>query len=350
MLGLALLACGPGLPEVDAELAARLDAALDAGRLSSGAPGVAAAVLTPEGATWLGAAGLADVEQGLAVDPTHGFRIGSITKTYVSATTLALADAGTLSVDDPVAAWIDDVPFPDLTLRHLLGHTSGLVDYTETPEFLQHLADPWTLQEVVAACVDDGPLFAPGQAWSYSNTNYHALALVLEAVTGGTWAEAVGDGAFVPARLGSTWAEGWQEAATPLVRGYLGDLDVTEGIDPVWTGPAGGIVATAADVVKWLLYLFHGDVLSEEGLALMRTPVTLTDGSTADYGLGLYLVEVEGSVREGHTGSTMGFQSDAFLDDDRRIIVAVLVNDFAVESQEVSAGLWSELLEWYDPT
>ncbi len=328
----------------DPDLSSALQEALDRGRIAVGAPGATAAVCVEGGGRWVGASGLVDEETGDEVAVGDAFRIGSITKTYVAALTLLEVEDGHLGLDDVVESWRPGLleRGAEITVRMLLSHTSGLPSYTDIGSFLQHMADPVEPEEVITWSDEEPDRFEPGQGWEYSNTNYFVLALVLEEVTGEPWHVVQRRRLLDPLGLDRTWVEQDEPDQQELVTGHLAGLVMTVNYDPSWGWASGGMVSTAAEQVRWLDALLGGEVLSAESLEAMTTPTVLPDGTVTEYGLGLYLVDSPLGPRQGHTGSTMGFQSDLFRIVGSGWVVAALVNDFAAEASDVSEELWQE--------
>jgi D-alanyl-D-alanine carboxypeptidase len=169
---------------------ADLDAALEKSFQESEAPGVVAAVQTPE-YTWIRALGVADRTSKEPMTPDVHHRIGSVTKTFTGTLLLQAADEGLLSLDDTIDRYVDGVPNGDkITLSQMADMTSGVANYSETEQFDDELtSDPyqvWKPEQLVQLGLKDSPLFDPGTEWHYSNTNTVLLGLVLEQVTGET--------------------------------------------------------------------------------------------------------------------------------------------------------------------
>lgn len=359
-LALGLIGCPASAPAPDptpeepptfsAETSEALRVALGRARVNPvgnavAPPGATAAVIAPDGRIWTGAAGFSDDGAALEMDPADLLRIGSITKTWVAAATLRVIGDDALSLDDTVDGWFPDIPHADvMTVRDLLAHTSGIPSYTDITEFLEGgFTDPVEHEQIVDWSVAHGPDFAPGDAFAYSNTNYYVLGLILEDVTGREAHEALWD-LYATAGQRGTFMEGEEEGTFAPVRGYLDGLDVTTRVDPSWTWTSGGLVAPAEDVARWMAALVDGRVLGEELTALQQTETQAPTGP-AGYGLGMYVVDRGWGLMRGHTGSTMGFQSDCFVHAGSGVVVATQANDFLSEASDLSDALWAALEE-----
>ena len=172
---------------------AALDTALEESFEQSAAPGVVAAVQTPE-YTWVRALGVADRTSEEPMTPDVHQRIGSVTKPFTISLLLQAVDEGLLSLDDTIDRYVEGVPNGDvITLAQMANMTSGLANYSENKQFDGDPgADPykvWEPEELAQIGIEDSPLFDPGTEFYYSNTNTVLLGLVLEQVT----SELIGD-------------------------------------------------------------------------------------------------------------------------------------------------------------
>ncbi|MFD5917246.1 serine hydrolase domain-containing protein [Kitasatospora sp. NPDC058201] len=276
--------------------------------------------------TWRDAAGVTDLDSGRPARADGRFRIGSITKTFVSTVVLQLADEGRLRLDDPVDRYLPGV-VPNggaITLRQVLNHTSGLYDYLEDPQFLFHdeaslrafLAQGrWTNyrpEQLVTVGVQHAPYFAPGQGWHYSNTNYILTGMIIKKVTGHTWQREVEKRIVEPLNLDNTSFPGsWPGIPGPHAHGYVklpeGPADVTL-INPTVGDAAGNGISTTSDLDRFHAALFGGKLLSAARLAEMTTAVP-APMIGAHYGLGLIRYDLPCGEVWGHTGGIPGFNS-----------------------------------------
>jgi D-alanyl-D-alanine carboxypeptidase len=305
-------------------------------------PAVVLLVNSPQLGTWIGAAGLADIDAGVPVQAGDRFRIGSITKTFVATIVLQLADEEVLSLDNLMSQWlpaeiIENLPYGDeITLRQLLNMTSGIFSYTDSDAFNEAVDSApthrWTAAETVEYVYDEEPYFPPGEGYYYSNTNYNLLHLIIEAATGSTLADALQTRIFAPLDMGETYLESGSELAKGIVRGYSaaddGLQDVTDINEGVGLGD-GGIISTAADLARFPRALLRGDLLSEAALDEMLAMVDDDEGG--HYGLGIVFSESEWGAVYGHTGATAGFQSEMWYFPDQDVAIVALTNYFDSE-------------------
>lgn len=342
---LLLFACRE--PEFDPALAASLQSALDAARADIDAPGASAAVYVPGVGLWQGVSGEANLNPSVPTTPEHLFRVGSITKTFVGAAVLQLHEEGALGLDDPLDLYLPDAPHAAaVTLRQLLNHTAGYADYVETLTFLGSLNQHRSPEQLIALIADEPLRFTPGAEFAYSNTHFVLLGMVIEVVTRSSYQEVLRDRLLDHNNLKNTLFPTVDGLTAPMAHGYLGEGgdvdDVTEDLDPAGTWAAGEMLAPADELVAWARALYSAE-LSAESLSAMTTPTALPDGSTTDYGLACYVQEVAGAETWGHSGSTLGFQSQMRYRPADGAAVVVLVNNFLSEADLIDAALWEEV-------
>ncbi|MFC9257277.1 serine hydrolase domain-containing protein [Amycolatopsis thailandensis] len=305
-----------------------LRSALD-GVHGAGVPGVFAEVRAGE-LVWRGAAGVADLETGRPVEIGMRQRVGSITKTFVSAAVLRQVEAGRLDLDAPIGDHLPRLVPGErgraITIRMLLNHTSGLAEYLPYAfPSLKELA-PGSLDdnrfrrfrptELIAMGVDAPATGEPGSTPGiYSNTNYLLLGELLEHLTGTPAEEHISRTIIEPAGLANTGFP----AGPPIVGAHSRMYEALFGaIDPPrdysvynmsWVMTGAGLVSTVEDLNRFYRKLLDGEIVSPSSLAEMQrlVPVIAQDGRLIDYGLGLYKTEIPGhGVFWGHDGTVWG--------------------------------------------
>ncbi|MBB5954506.1 D-alanyl-D-alanine carboxypeptidase [Saccharothrix tamanrassetensis] len=298
------------------------------------------------------------------------FRMASNTKTVTATILLQLVAEGRAGLDDPVRKWLPGV-VPDgsaITLKMLLNQTSGLFDFLNDPATFGMLTGqaprPWPPADLVAVAVSHPPLFPPGERWSYSNTNYTLLGMVLEKVTGRSYSDLVTQRITRPLRLEDTYlptnadfrgrhAHGYEPDAehlaplfppgTPVGDGFAGperhDRVNTTAIDLSAAWSAGGLVSTAHDWNRYLSALMSGRLVPQAQLEQMRTAVP--QGGTSDDGYGLGLMEVNtpcGTVW-GHSGGFPGYRSHNYTDrTGRRTVNVLATTTYGLRTPEAAAA------------
>jgi D-alanyl-D-alanine carboxypeptidase len=330
-------------------LATQLQQQLDA-LVAAGVPGALVLVRTRDRTIRL-ASGYGNLAPRTPMRTTDRFRVGSETKTFVATVVLQLVGEHKLSLTDTVERWLPGlVPGGErISLRQLLNHTSGLFDYAEDKAFGRQLANRtkvWTPRQLVGIATAHTPLFAPGARWSYSNTGYILLGLIVEKASGNTLQSELQRRIFAPLRLRATSFDTQPRITGRHAHGYTRDgksglVDVSV-VTPSLLWAAGAIVSTADDLVRFHRGLFRGRLLRPALLRAMTTtvPVSAAGGPQA-YGLGL-IVSRYGScgVFRGHGGETFGYET--FTDsssDGKRDLVVALNSDSSVRTEPARQAL-----------
>jgi D-alanyl-D-alanine carboxypeptidase len=233
-------------------------------------PGIAVALRGPDGSSVNVVRGVADPTTGDALTAAHAYRIASCTKTMVATTVVSLVDDGRVALDQPVIETVaDDVAelfarwehARTVTVRQVLQHRSGLVDHTLFPEFGNAIGAEWTPRTQLAIAVDKPALFAPGAAFSYSDSGYVLLGQMIEHLTGDPLASAVRARAGIDAAtMPSMHWEVMEPTPTGLVRAHqLLDGHDTHGWSPTFDlFGGGGLVSTLDDLTLWWSNWFGG--------------------------------------------------------------------------------------------
>jgi D-alanyl-D-alanine carboxypeptidase len=300
-------------------------------------PGAQLAVIEPDGALWTGAAG--EAAPGVAVSDEHAFLIGSNTKVFTAAVVLQLVDEGLLELDARAAAWVPQLD-PEITVRDLLQHTSGLGEYFEhetmTADNRAALADLWTPEELIdlgQEVRDDGP-----QATAvYANTNFIAAGLVVEAIEGRPFGEVLTDRVFVPLGMDSSgFAQSGETVPAHLALGEGGTWGTVTWVDPSVGWAAGSVYASALDVARFYDAALSGELYGPELVEAQLDVVEADLGFGGEdletfYGLGIMVVEVGGQRIIGHRGGTQGATSLAIQDPETGAMAVLLTNTSNVD-------------------
>ncbi|GAA3094366.1 serine hydrolase domain-containing protein [Streptomyces rectiviolaceus] len=302
--------------------------------VNENAPGVTVQAKDRHG-PWNSAAGIGDLESNSPRGSHDHYRVASITKTFVATVLLQLEAEGELDLDDKVGEWLPGVVEGNghdgdkITVRQLLNHTSGVFDVSAdrgfqekvfTEKFLEHRYDTWTPEEEVEIAMRHKPDFKPGKGWNYSNTNYILAGMIIEKVTGETYADEIRSRVIEPLGLRHTTLPGTDAAMPrPSSRAYtkLSDApdaknhDVTE-FNPSVAGAAGSMISNSADLNRFYTALLRGKLMPKKQLAEMKTTVPKGGETGGRYGLALESVKTScGTVVWGHGGDIHGSTSMA---------------------------------------
>ena len=310
-------------------------------------PGGTAGFALADGISFGLATGLSDQTTARAMTPQDLMLQGSVGKTYVSAVALQLVQEGKIALDDPISRllgkepWFDRLPnAKEITIRMLMNHTSGLVRYEFNERFTKDLTDSpykiWKPQELVSYILDSMPPFAAGQGWTYSDTNYIVLGIIIERVTRSTYYEQLGKRILTPLGLRHTIPSD-RPMIPGLCQGYAGPQNPFGGSDAMivdgrfainpqfeWTG--GGIASTTEDLARWAKALYEGRAFRPSLLSELLRGVPAQLGPDARYGLGVIIRPTPQGISYGHSGYFPGYLTEMMYFPDHRFAVAVQVN------------------------
>lgn len=383
LVTVALLALGACADAPDNEMAVRdaMHGMLEDFRAGHAIPGITAAIVLDDGRAVSAATGLADRELERPMTPETPMLAASIGKTFVAATVLSLAKNGRLAIDHPLSRYLSDRPWFErlpngdrITLKHLLSHSSGLVDHVHdagfAAAFAQRVASdtpPFTAEELVGFVLDDAALFEPGAGWSYSDTGYVLLGMVIEELTGEPWTEEVERRFLEPLRLDDTRASDGKDLPG-LAAGYLAEdkpfgLPVKSiGADgrmtwnPAVENAGGGFASTSPGLARWGDALFRGRAIPADALGRMLEGVPVSpDDPDRRYGLGVSIYRRgEFGPVYGHAGWIPGYVSSLRHYPDHGVTVAFQVNtdvglaDNSDALAELERRLAETALSWRD--
>ena len=295
-------------------------------------PGVAIAVVKDGALIRAAGYGLANVEHRIPVRPDTVFKIGSLSKQFIAAGIMLLAQDGKIAVDDKVSKHLEGTPrtWEAITLRHLLTHTAGLV--REAPGF-----DVYKLQPDIDVIKSAYPLAlasAPGDKYEYSNLGYFVLAEVIARVSGTPWGDFLSARIFAPSGMTATRVTSLTDIVPDRASGYAWRSGQLQNEDD-WPAvrPSGAFLSTVLDLAKWEAALSGDQILKEPAKREMWTPVTLNDGRRFPYGFGWQLDDwpADSKVPTGvpmirHGGSMNGFRAGYSRWPSQRLAVIVLTN------------------------
>ncbi len=291
--------------------------------LQLGYPGILAQI-SNGGKNWRYAAGIADLRTKKPMKTDFRFRIGSTTKTFIATVLLQLAGENRLNLDDSIEKWLPGViqgngyDANQITIRQILNHTSGIAEYLKSKDYdIMDTKKLYTAEELVKMGISLPPDFAPGKGWSYSNTGYVILGILIEKVTGNSYAEEVENRIVEPLELSNTFLPGNSTVipGTKHARGYESYDGESELKDVTYSYPGssdGDMISTADDLNKFFSYLLSGKLLKEQQLKQMLTTVPTGTEGIDGYGLGIYETKLPNRVSIwGHGGASPGFSNFA---------------------------------------
>lgn len=322
----------------DSEVVTQVDALVAKALTQPGAVGFSVAIARGDQIILSKGYGLAEAEHDVVANADTLFRIGSITKQYTAAAIMKLIEQGKMTLDDDMTKYLPKYPTQGntVTIRNLLNHTSGIQSYTEDDTFMERrTANELTHDEMLAEFQDDPFDFKPGEKQSYNNSAYYLLGMIIENVSGKTYADYLQDEFFTPLGLKHSRYDSSSEVIKNRAQGYAfrqGQLINDKPIAMSIPGAAGALLCSAGDLVKWQIALVGGEVVSVESFELMTTPTTLPNGETIDYGFGLAMEEYRDHPWIGHGGGIFGFNSMMKYFPEHRLHIAVISNSQAARS------------------
>lgn len=305
-----------------------------------------------------GALGFRDPENTLPITEDTIFQLASVTKQFTAAAVMLARREGLLELDDEITKYFPEIPYLDVTIRHLLTHTSGIPDYFDDADWFIKI---WKEEKRVPGndeilrflCETEAkPYFAPGEGLRYSNTGYNLLALLVERLSGVHFEEFLQKNIFEPAGMTSTHCchirrdgipfENFARATVFEDGKYVADVDSAEDGDVVAFDGLNGddyVYTNIFDMLRWDRALREGKVLTSEEQQIMYTPGKLVNGEDAVYdedeGLGYGFGWFVGRDEElglivSHSGGMPGVATwlERFIDEDRMLVI-LTCRDFA---------------------
>lgn len=256
---------------------------------------------------------LGNADDNIKADRETIFRIGSVSKQFTAAAILKLVEMGKMSLDDTLNEYIQDFPQgEDVTIHHLLTHTSGIRSYTDQPGFIEKVEQPVSDEELIDTIKALGYEFKPGDQWKYNNSAYYILGHLIEQVSGMTYEKFLNKHFFTPAKMKNTGVYENEATYRNEAVGYAyenGAISKALDWDMTWAGGAGNLYSTSLDLYRWSQQLFGGGLLTAESLKKAHTKVVLNDGSDHPYGYGWVIGEFKGLRSIAHGGGLHGFLS-----------------------------------------
>lgn len=273
--------------------------------------------------------GFANLEWDIQNSPETKMQIASVTKQFTAAAILLLQDRGELFVNDPVKKYLPDSPaiWDKITIFHLLTHTSGLHNYTDSDvdDYFKPMRTIACTPEKLTELFSSKPLeFEPGEKIAYSNSGYVLLGRIIEKISGQSYASFLQKNIFDPLDMRNSGNDSRDEILKQRASGYdvcNGKLINTDLFDIALCFAGGSLYSTVDDLHKWVRGLFGGKLLSASSLQKMITPFR------ENYGFGLTVMTENGRKVIKHKGKTPGFKSVVSYYPVDKLIVVVLTNN-----------------------
>ena len=296
-----------------------------------------------------GTFGWLDPEGVIPIEEDSIFQLASVSKQFTAAAVMLVVRTGLLRLDDEITKFFPEIPYPGVTIRHLLTHTGGVPDYFDDADWF---VDIWKKEnrvpgndEILRFLCETGtkPYGAPGEKFVYSNTGYNLLALLVERLSGVPFEVFLQENIFGPAGMNSTWCchirrdgvpfENYARATVYEDGRFVADVDSEEARDVIAFDGLNGddyVYTNIFDMLKWDRVLRAGSILTHEEQRMMYTPVTLNSGEPFEdedgdgYGFGWAITKDEAlGLIVSHSGGMPGVHTwfKRFIDTDRVLVI-----------------------------
>lgn len=329
----------------DPVLASELQNKIDSIRTAGNLKGISACIIYPGVGTWKGVTGISHT--GFPITSDMEFGIGSNTKLFTGVLLLKLVENNIINLDDSIYQYVPNFNNvnPNITIRQLLNHTSGLADVNNVIGYSDSiLTNPnriFTPTEVMTWV--GPPLFTAGTSWNYCNTNYILAGMVAESATGQSFGQLLRDSILSPLQLDSTFLGVYDSVLYTIAHPWQGGVDKfstpRKALNSVaWS--AGAMYSTSGEMVQWYNALMNGQVLNQNSFNELTTFV-----GSGNYGIGLYNTNMLGRTVWQHGGTIWGgYNSSMVYDTATGIIICVLINQIPAQAFQVSIQLLSTLI------
>lgn len=345
VLALSGMARFAGAQSFDPLLAATLQLKIDSLRAANNLRGISACVLYPGVGKWQGVSGVSHA--GTPINSDMLFGIASNTKLFTAVLLLRLAEQGLVDLDDSLHTYLPTYNNidPNIRIRQLLNHTSGLADVTSVPGYPDSiLSNPLRLYTAAELMGWAGPpLFAAGTGWSYCNTNYLLAGMIAESVGGQSYAQLLRDNLLSPLQLDSTFLDVYDSLLYTVAHPWQAGVDnfaVPRRALNSAAWAAGAMYSTAGEMAQWYQALMSGQVLQPASFGEMTTFV-----GTGNYGLGISRAMLQGRTVWQHGGTIWGgYNSFMLYETSTGIVICVLINQLPGQAMLVAGQLLTTLL------
>lgn len=295
-------------------------------------PGAALAIIKDGEIIYKRGYGMAKLEDDIIMTPSKVFDIGSVSKQFTAACVAILAREGKVSLDDDIRKYIPEMPRYEraITLRHLIHHTSGIRDYNSLLSLagFRPDSDCPIVEEAIKIIASQKKLnFIPGEEYSYSNSGYFLLGVIVERVSGKTLNEFAQEHIFKPLGMKNTF---FQDDHTQIIKNRASGYSTSGKSFRLnmsnWDEVGDGNVYTSVEDLYLWDQSFYNYKLGKDLMDILLTPGTLNNGKKLDYAFGLVLGEYNGLKTIGHGGSWAGFRAGYVRFPEHKFSVICLAN------------------------
>lgn len=256
--------------------------------------------------------GQANIELGVDMTPENVFQIGSMTKQFTAMAIMMLEEQGKLNVNDAISNYIPDYPNgSNITIHHLLTHTSGIKDFTKMKTIMTIAKKDQTPKEMVDFFKNEPIDFKPGEQFSYNNSGYVVLGYIIEIVSGKTYEDFIEQNIFKKLAMNNSRYASDREIVKHRAYGYHNRGTFTNKMQVSLSIPyaSGSLMSSVDDMLKWQEAINTNSLITEVSKKKVYTNYTLNNGEHINYGYGWHLKDIDGTPIREHGGSIFGFKS-----------------------------------------
>ena len=298
---------------------------------SSDKPGASVLVFKDDKIVFKKGYGVSNVSTQEKITQNTNFRLASVTKQFTAMSILLLVQKGRIKLEDPLTKYFPSFPAygKDIKIKHLLTHTSGLMDYEDLMPATQvmQLLDTNCLQLMYKA---NGLYFAPGAQYKYSNTGYAILALIVEKISGQDYGLFLKENIFKPLKMKNSVA--FEEGKSTIPNrafGYSLDngswVETDQSLTSAVLGD-GGIYTNTIEMTQWIKALWDFKLLGSEMQNQAWSRKKLNSGASIDYGYGWHIEDYKNITHPHHGGSSIGFRNQILLFPEQKLMIILLTN------------------------
>lgn len=293
-------------------------------------PGVTVLIAKDDQVIYRKAFGLANVELNVPMKPENVMELASITKQFTGVAILMLKEQGKLSLQDPLSKYIADYPKGhEITIHHLLNHTSGIKSYTNVPEFITMARTDMTPMEIIEKFKDLPMDFEPGERYAYNNSGYILLGYIIEKASGVSYEDFIQNNIFDKLGMKNSYYGSKSRLIPNRAAGYQNSQTGLQNADYLsMTLPyaAGSLMSTVDDMFLWHKAIHHNTLISEKSKQLAFTNYTLNNGKTINYGYGWGIDVLADFHTIEHTGGIFGYATSGIYVPEKNIYAIALSN------------------------
>lgn len=293
-------------------------------------PGVTVLIAKDDQVIYRKAFGLANVELNFPMKPENVMELASITKQFTGVAILMLKEQGKLSLQDPLSKYIADYPRGnEITIHHLLNHTSGIKSYTNVPEFMDIARVDMTPMEIIEKFKDLPMDFEPGERYAYNNSAYILLGYIIEKASGVSYEDFIQNNIFYKLGMKNSYYGSKSRIIPNRASGYQNSqngLQNAEYLSMTIPYAAGSLMSNVDDMLLWHKAIHHNTLISEKSKKLAFTNYTLNNGQNINYGYGWGIDVLADFKTIEHTGGIFGYATSGIYIPEKNIYAIALSN------------------------